>query len=810
MSKTEDRSRAPALALKLKDEGNKLYKNGNYVEASSKYEEAITADPSIPALHSNLCLCHNKLCQYEQMEVSARKCIELDGNFIKGHYWLAVSLEGRSMYRDAIKVCDNASEIDPHNRDIMHLKDHVSAILGDDLAELMEKCDLVRSKDPMGNSLLVSKELQKCTTGDGTFNFGKLNGPRRGICAYPGCEKEENDGKPKLMRCSLCFQVDYCSKKHQKLDWKRHKLSECEDSRGDNDAKDSSMVGWQAIVYEGMGAKKRGKYTKAIDLFNQAMKKEPSLTHSLVTMLSACYLQRGDAAQALRYAYQACQCNHGDPMSLLIKAKCHMQLGDVESAFLSCYSAMNAHVNTYWRKEYGDDRIEKEHIIPLYKKLMQPLVEHFLKGREGMLQSSFTMGVTISSVPFSMDYAQQGKMSIIQEPLGEGLHICHPQNVCPRFPIVVEHTAIAYKSRIVIFGGREEGHKTTNATRVFAMDNKHCYSHHVQYCTGEMPPPSQGHSACLLGQQMYIFGGDAQLNDMYRLDLESWKWTKLKSISQTPNRDRPETDVLFSALVQFGDDSIVLIGGRLAEASRSALSTRNGLYESDHHTEPISNNLHIYSVKTGQWRKIPDSSQAPRGWQIHAHNVGEKRVLVLSGHTGCPAPNKNINSLHLLSADAGGNLVWEHIEENLNGIPPSLSYFRASTWDFSARCLLLYGGRFLNTTLEDSVLKAKNNEEDLTPIIIYDTEIYCFRLDLKQWIRLRVAGETVARHSHSMTVVDGKLISLGGCVLAQFDEREYVTKVTCYDLDFTKVEKVETMNAKPGKKKGKRKGKKKR
>ena len=106
-------------ALTLKVEGNKLFQRGNYAKASEKYKEAIALDPTVPAFYSNLCICHSKLSKFEEMEVSARKCIALDNNFIKGHYWLAMSLKCRKMYRDAVNVCDNALEIDPSNSGIL-------------------------------------------------------------------------------------------------------------------------------------------------------------------------------------------------------------------------------------------------------------------------------------------------------------------------------------------------------------------------------------------------------------------------------------------------------------------------------------------------------------------------------------------------------------------------------------------------------------------------------------------------------------------------------------------------------------------
>jgi len=345
------------------------------------------------------------------------------------------------------------------------------------------------------------------------------------------------------------------------------------------------------------------------------------------------------------------------------------------------------------------------------------------------------------------------------------------------------------------------------------MNNGNCYSHHIQPCSGDTPYPSQGHSACLVGKYMYVFGGDGQWDDMYRLDLEGWAWKKLTSITQTEVEERPETDAIFSSLSRFDENSIVLIGGLLGKASRS-MKDAGGFALKHYANNPIADNLHIYSLKTGKWTRIPSSDQAPRGWQIHAHNIGTKQVLILGGHSGCNSPNINPNCLHMLRADADGVFVWEKIEENKVGIPPSVSSNRASAWVPSARSLMLHGGRYLNIDLDNSILKAKNNEEDMKTWTLYDTELYCFNLDLKQWIRFHVSGETIGRHSHTMTNINDKLVVLGGCVLANRAKaaaRDYVTKVSCYNLDFSKLETASAASVGPTQKrgKGKRKGKKK-
>jgi hypothetical protein len=68
-----------------------------------------------------------------------------------------------------------------------------------------------------------------------------------------------------------------------------------------------------------------------------------AVTPSVTPLLPTCYFESGDAAQALECAYTACQEDYGNPMALVIKAKCHLALNDIEAAFLSSYRSYNSH-----------------------------------------------------------------------------------------------------------------------------------------------------------------------------------------------------------------------------------------------------------------------------------------------------------------------------------------------------------------------------------------------------------------------------------------------------------------------------------
>ena len=691
------------------------------------------------------------------------------------------------------------------------------------LAAFLKNTGLVPSTDSLGQTIFVSKDLTaaKFRNENGSFN---LFAPQRGECAYEECPSAK-DAERTLKRCTRCWLVDYCSRDCQLKDWKRHKRDECEanpnpkkDKSTNVSKKGDDKASWQYLAHEGRTAMKIRDYSRAIDCFTASMEKDNTMTTApLMIMLANCYLKCGNAAKGLECAYSACQVDHGNPMTLVTKAKCHLALDDIESAYMSGYSLYNSHHLRMLTAQ--GDLTERKHVLPLTQQLMKALIDHIVKSRGQLTAASFPLKIKIASVPSTLEYLN-GQAGIKQDYMGNGFHLCLPQqrDCALSFPKKQSHTAVTDGSRVIIFGGFDaETNATSNLVRIFVFDQKksNLYSHRIQRCSGDIPPPNQGHAACIVGRQMFVVGGEAGDNGMYSLDLEEWKWTKLSSVLDTPEEDRPEIDVLFCTLVPVDEESIILFGGLQSEAQRSAGRGSNGCFtiKKNCAEDLASNNMHVFSYKTGKWKRMDCSGAIPpRGWGIQGHNIGRREVLAICGQQDL----MRANSLYLLKIDDNGSSIWSRIEENMSGIPPPQSNFRATTWVASANCVLLYGGRYLHSTISDSVLKMRDGELDSdNQQIKYDTELYSFDLDLKQWTRLRVPQHNVApRSSHTMNVLDGNLVVLGGSLVASGirglrDERDYATDVLRFDLDLPtkKVQQQASKQSHRANKKGKRRGK---
>lgn len=71
----------PELAEKAREEGNKLFKEGNFTAALAQYTEAIKRNPNEAKTYNNRSLCYTRLAAPAEALKDAEKAIEVDPNF---------------------------------------------------------------------------------------------------------------------------------------------------------------------------------------------------------------------------------------------------------------------------------------------------------------------------------------------------------------------------------------------------------------------------------------------------------------------------------------------------------------------------------------------------------------------------------------------------------------------------------------------------------------------------------------------------------------------------------------------------------
>ena len=112
-------------AKSLETEGDALFKTCKYQDAILRYTNASKADPTVAAYHSNASACWEKLKEFSKMKDCARKCIEIDESFLKGHIQLATALEHLFDIEGHTKALEDGLKVDSNNADLCRMKNEI-------------------------------------------------------------------------------------------------------------------------------------------------------------------------------------------------------------------------------------------------------------------------------------------------------------------------------------------------------------------------------------------------------------------------------------------------------------------------------------------------------------------------------------------------------------------------------------------------------------------------------------------------------------------------------------------------------------
>ncbi len=94
---------ADLVVLKLKEEGNKLFKEGNFAKAREKYTEALKHDSSNSVIYSNRSLTSIKMKDYELALTDATESIKHNPKWSKGFLRKVVALQGLNRHREVLE-----------------------------------------------------------------------------------------------------------------------------------------------------------------------------------------------------------------------------------------------------------------------------------------------------------------------------------------------------------------------------------------------------------------------------------------------------------------------------------------------------------------------------------------------------------------------------------------------------------------------------------------------------------------------------------------------------------------------------------
>lgn len=153
---------------------------------------------------------------------------------------------------------------------------------------------------------------------------------------------------------------------------------------------------------------------------------------------------------------------------------------------------------------------------------------------------------------------------------GAVTRITNSTGPCARFG----HTAVSYQDTLMVVFGGWDGARLLNDLWLYNAETNQWTSHSIQP-GGPWPLPVYRHTACIAGDDMYVFGGVSdnreRLNDLWRFSVREMLWTRIETPTSPPART-------FHEMVVFRSDQLVVFGGRAEEKLGDlwTISLRNG------------------------------------------------------------------------------------------------------------------------------------------------------------------------------------------------------------------------------------------
>ena len=126
---TNGQDNLPEAAVRLKDEGNALFKGSHFKEAIERYTDAIALCPdqnakALSAWYANRALCYLRTEAYGSAAADARKAIELDKTNPKAYYRLGSAHVALGKYKDGLQVFTIVCKMCPNDKDAKTKLEH--------------------------------------------------------------------------------------------------------------------------------------------------------------------------------------------------------------------------------------------------------------------------------------------------------------------------------------------------------------------------------------------------------------------------------------------------------------------------------------------------------------------------------------------------------------------------------------------------------------------------------------------------------------------------------------------------------------
>lgn len=287
----------------------------------------------------------------------------------------------------------------------------------------------------------------------------------------------------------------------------------------------------------------------------------------------------------------------------------------------------------------------------------------------------------------------------------------------------VNHTAVAYQSQLIVYGGCERFNDILQIRNCFPLI--HIYETGTFYLEsntwtsakplGRSPEPRRCHSAVIVGKVMFFFGGmdragkvldDLEAINLGEIYVETMSWLAPTMVKRTI-KPGPRAASSFTAV--FSPEAL----------SSPSMDLFNPPKAYDEVFTPSTTGIYLLSGLNDKGEACND---------VHVLKVKKMSVR-----------------------DDRPSLMW--VKPDLAGTPPESRYDHSAC--LCGKCVYIYGGR--NDSLYGSKGKCELNSFGI------------LNIESQRWDRVELLGAAPSgRWSHSMASVDTKLFIFGGMKLSKF------------------------------------------
>jgi len=244
------------------------------------------------------------------------------------------------------------------------------------------------------------------------------------------------------------------------------------------------------------------------------------------------------------------------------------------------------------------------------------------------------------------------------------------------------HTATQVNSKMFLFGGGDGSNHYLNDLHILDTETM---SWSQAYVAGTTPAARSRHTATLVENKLYIFGGgdDSRVyNDMYVLDTETMAWSRPQVSGVIPSLRWGHT----ATLITTKSPKILIFGG--------------------HDSKRMLNDVHLFDIETLTWSQPIINGTACSARAGHTATLVNNKLIIFGGGDG----NRVLNDIYIINIDS---MSW--CQPIISGAAPSCRC--AHTTTLMGSKLLVFGGgdgsrRFKDLYILDIELALQNEQEN--------------------------------------------------------------------------------------------------